>query len=127
MTASGDLKLEHPSADTLKVVLSGQWKLGGDLPGADELSVLTHGLSTLRIFHCFSVALWTAEKGHKTHYIPSFKFCLRDFNVYNRFIYLHFIPAMETTVVVFFRRRAEGDVYSLHCPFVREPCRTYRL
>ena len=37
MTASGDLKLEHPSGDTLKVVLSGQWKLGGELPRADQV------------------------------------------------------------------------------------------
>ena len=32
MTARGEMTMEQPSADTLKVLLSGQWKLGGDLP-----------------------------------------------------------------------------------------------
>jgi phospholipid/cholesterol/gamma-HCH transport system permease protein len=34
MTARGEMSLEHPSAGTLKVILSGDWKLGGELPGA---------------------------------------------------------------------------------------------
>ena len=75
-----------------------------------ELSALTRGLSTFCIFHCFSITSGTTEKGHKTLYISSFKFCFRNFNVYNRFIHLHFIPAVGTTVVVFFRRRAEREV-----------------
>ena len=75
-----------------------------------ELSALTRGLSTFCIFHCFSIAPGTTEKGHKTLYISSFKFSFRNFDVYNRFIYLHFIPAVGTTVVVFFRKRAEGEV-----------------
>ena len=28
MTARGEMSLEQPSADTLKVILSGDWKLG---------------------------------------------------------------------------------------------------
>jgi phospholipid/cholesterol/gamma-HCH transport system permease protein len=37
MTARGEMIMEQPSADTLKVILSGQWKLGGELPGADKV------------------------------------------------------------------------------------------
>jgi phospholipid/cholesterol/gamma-HCH transport system permease protein len=37
MTVRGEMSLEHLSADTLKVILSGHWKLGGDLPGADRV------------------------------------------------------------------------------------------
>ncbi len=37
MTARGELSLEQPSADTLTVVLTGDWKLGGELPGADKV------------------------------------------------------------------------------------------
>ena len=37
MTARGEMSMEQPSADTLKVILSGQWKLGGELPGADQV------------------------------------------------------------------------------------------
>jgi phospholipid/cholesterol/gamma-HCH transport system permease protein len=35
MTARGEMSLEQPSADTLKVVLAGDWKLSGQVPGAD--------------------------------------------------------------------------------------------
>jgi phospholipid/cholesterol/gamma-HCH transport system permease protein len=37
MTARGEMIMEQPSADTLKVMLSGHWKLGGELPGADKV------------------------------------------------------------------------------------------
>ncbi len=37
MTARGEMILEEPSADTLKVILSGDWQLGGALPGADQV------------------------------------------------------------------------------------------
>ena len=37
MTAHGEMTMEQPSADTLKVILSGHWKLGRDLPGADKI------------------------------------------------------------------------------------------
>ena len=37
MTARGEMSLEQPSADTLKVILSGHWKLGDELPGADKV------------------------------------------------------------------------------------------
>jgi phospholipid/cholesterol/gamma-HCH transport system permease protein len=37
MTARGEMIIEQPSADTLRVILSGHWKLGGELPGADKV------------------------------------------------------------------------------------------
>ena len=37
MTARGEMSLEQLSADTLKVILSGHWKLGEDLPGAAKI------------------------------------------------------------------------------------------
>jgi len=37
MTTRGEMILEQPAADTLKLVLSGDWKLGGELPGVDKV------------------------------------------------------------------------------------------
>jgi phospholipid/cholesterol/gamma-HCH transport system permease protein len=37
MTARGEMVMEQSSADTLKVILSGDWKLGGELPGAGKV------------------------------------------------------------------------------------------
>jgi phospholipid/cholesterol/gamma-HCH transport system permease protein len=37
LTACIEMILEQPSADTLKIILSGHWKLGGDLPRADKV------------------------------------------------------------------------------------------
>jgi phospholipid/cholesterol/gamma-HCH transport system permease protein len=37
MTAPSTLSLEAPSGDTLKVILAGDWKLGADLPGAEQV------------------------------------------------------------------------------------------
>jgi phospholipid/cholesterol/gamma-HCH transport system permease protein len=37
MTARGEMSLEQPTADTLRVVFSGDWKIGGELPGFDKV------------------------------------------------------------------------------------------
>ena len=37
MTTRGEMIMEQPSADTLKVILAGHWQLGGELPGADKV------------------------------------------------------------------------------------------
>ena len=37
MTARGEMTLEQPAADTLKVILSGDWLLGGELPKAETV------------------------------------------------------------------------------------------
>ena len=43
MTVSGEMTMEQPSGDTLKVILSGSWKLGGELPGADKVQRMLEG------------------------------------------------------------------------------------
>ncbi len=37
MIARGEMTLEQPSADTLKVILAGDWQLSGDVPKADTV------------------------------------------------------------------------------------------
>ena len=37
MTTRGEMTLEQPAVDTLKVILSGDWLLGGDLPKAETV------------------------------------------------------------------------------------------
>ncbi len=37
MPLRGEMVMEHPSADTLKVILSGHWKLGAELPVAEKV------------------------------------------------------------------------------------------
>jgi len=48
MTARGEMVIEQPSADTLKVILSGDWKLGGELPGADKVQQRLEGRPGVR-------------------------------------------------------------------------------
>src|SRR5208337_1205980 len=48
MMARAEMVIEQPSADTLKVILSGQWKLGGDLPGADKVQQRLEGRPGVR-------------------------------------------------------------------------------
>ena len=55
MTARGEMVMEQPSADTLRVILSGDWKLGGDLPGADKVQ---QGSKAGRGF-----AIWSSTPG----------------------------------------------------------------
>ena len=43
MTARGEMIMEQPSADTLKLILSGDWKLGGELPGVDKIQQRLEG------------------------------------------------------------------------------------
>jgi hypothetical protein len=46
MTARGEMIMEQPSTDTLKVILSGHWKLSGELPGADKVQQTSRGFAT---------------------------------------------------------------------------------
>jgi phospholipid/cholesterol/gamma-HCH transport system permease protein len=48
MTARGEMIMEQPTADTLKVILSGDWKLGGELPGADKVQQMLGGRPGVR-------------------------------------------------------------------------------
>ncbi len=60
MTARGEMILEQPSADTLKVILSGEWKLGGELPGADKVQQRLAGRAGVRnlVFDTRELTQW---------------------------------------------------------------------
>lgn len=48
MATRCDLLFEHPSEDTLRVILSGPWKLGKDLPSADVVMQKAKGAAAVR-------------------------------------------------------------------------------
>ena len=48
MSTTGELLFEQPSEDTLRLILSGPWKLGKDLPSADEVTQKIKGASAVR-------------------------------------------------------------------------------
>jgi phospholipid/cholesterol/gamma-HCH transport system permease protein len=60
MTARADMIMEQPSADTLKVILSGHWKLGGELPEADKVQQRLEGRPGIRnlVFDTRELAHW---------------------------------------------------------------------
>jgi phospholipid/cholesterol/gamma-HCH transport system permease protein len=60
MTARGEMIMEQPSEDTLKVILSGHWKLGGELPGADKVQQKLEGRPGIRnlVFDTRELAHW---------------------------------------------------------------------
>jgi phospholipid/cholesterol/gamma-HCH transport system permease protein len=60
MTARGEMVLEQPSADTLKVILSGPWMLGGELPGVDKVKQMFIGRPGIRhlVFDTRELAHW---------------------------------------------------------------------
>ncbi len=48
MSTPGELLFEQPSEDTLRVILSGHWKLGKDLPSADVVMQKVKGAPAVR-------------------------------------------------------------------------------
>jgi phospholipid/cholesterol/gamma-HCH transport system permease protein len=60
MTARGEMSLEQPSADTLKLILAGHWKLGGELPGADKVQQTLQDKPAVRnlVFDTRQLASW---------------------------------------------------------------------
>jgi phospholipid/cholesterol/gamma-HCH transport system permease protein len=48
MTARGEMIMEQPSADTLKLLLSGHWKLESELPGVDKVQQTLQGRPGVR-------------------------------------------------------------------------------
>jgi phospholipid/cholesterol/gamma-HCH transport system permease protein len=52
--------MEQPSADTLILILSGDWKLGGELPGADKVQQRLEGRPGVRtiVFDTRELAHW---------------------------------------------------------------------
>ena len=60
MAARGEMSMEQPSVDLLKVNLSGQWKLGGELPGADQVQQRLKDRPGIRnvVFDTRQLAFW---------------------------------------------------------------------
>jgi phospholipid/cholesterol/gamma-HCH transport system permease protein len=78
MTARGEMSMEQPSADTLKVILSGHWNLGGELPGADKVQQTLEGRPEVRnlVFDTRELAHW--DTGLLTFLINVRAFCSRQ-------------------------------------------------
>jgi phospholipid/cholesterol/gamma-HCH transport system permease protein len=78
MTARAEMTMEQPSADTLKVILSGHWKLGGELPGADKVQQRLEGRPGVRnlVFDTRELAHW--DSGLLTFLINLHTFCSRQ-------------------------------------------------
>ncbi len=78
MTARAEMIMEQPSADTLKVILSGHWKLGGELPGADKVQQRLEGRPGVRnlVFDTRELAHW--DSGLLTFLINLGTFCSRQ-------------------------------------------------
>ena len=84
MTARGEMIMEQPSADTLKVILSGHWKLGGELPGADKVQQTLEGRPGVRnlVFDTRELAHW--DTGLLTFLINVGTLCSRQKILLNR-------------------------------------------
>jgi phospholipid/cholesterol/gamma-HCH transport system permease protein len=78
MTARGEMIMEQPSADTLKVILSGHWKLGGELPGADQVQQALAGRPGVRnlVFDTRELANW--DTGLLTFLVNVHTFCFQQ-------------------------------------------------
>jgi len=78
MTALAEMSLEQLSADTLMVKLSGYWKLGGDLPRADEVRQALQGRPGVKIivFDTRGLAFW--DTGLLTFLNDLRNFCSRQ-------------------------------------------------
>jgi phospholipid/cholesterol/gamma-HCH transport system permease protein len=75
MTPRGELIMEQPSGDTLKVILSGHWNLSGDLPGADKVQQRLASRPGVRnlVFEARELASW--DTGLLTFLVNLGKFC----------------------------------------------------
>jgi len=75
MTPPGEMSLEQPSGDTLKVILSGQWKLSRELPGADKVQQRLESRPGVRnlVFDARELADW--DTGLLTFLVNLHKFC----------------------------------------------------
>jgi phospholipid/cholesterol/gamma-HCH transport system permease protein len=78
MTARGEMIMEQPSADTLKVILAGHWKLGGELPGADKVQQKLEGRPGVRnlVFDTRELTSW--DTGLLTFLVNLGTLCSRE-------------------------------------------------
>src|SRR5208282_5344052 len=76
--ARAEMTMEQPSADTLKVILSGHWKLGGELPGADKVQQRLEGRPGVHnlVFDTRELAHW--DSGLLIFLINLHKLCSRQ-------------------------------------------------
>jgi phospholipid/cholesterol/gamma-HCH transport system permease protein len=84
MTARGEMIMEQPSADTLKVILSGHWNLGGELPGADKVQQRLAGRPGVRnlVFETRELTSW--DSGLLTFLMNVGSLCSREKILLNR-------------------------------------------
>ena len=75
MPGSGQLLLEQPSNDTLKLVLSGNWKLGDPLPSADDVNQKIESTGPIHhiTFNAENLGEW--DSGLLTFLRKLWKFC----------------------------------------------------
>ncbi|MCK9376239.1 MAG: ABC transporter permease [Syntrophobacterales bacterium] len=78
MTARGEMIMEQPSADTLKLILSGHWNLGGEHPGADKVQQTLQDRPGVRnlVFDTLNLAHW--DTGLLTFLVNVGNFCSRQ-------------------------------------------------
>jgi phospholipid/cholesterol/gamma-HCH transport system permease protein len=78
MTAQPEMIMEQPSGDTLKVILSGQWKLSGELPRADKVQQMVASRPGVRniVFDARELAYW--DTGLLTFLVNLGKFCSQE-------------------------------------------------
>jgi phospholipid/cholesterol/gamma-HCH transport system permease protein len=84
MTARGEMTLEQPAADTLKVILSGAWKLESELPGADQVQQRLAGRAGIRnlVFDTRELTQW--DSGLLTFLMDLGAICSREKILLNR-------------------------------------------
>ena len=84
MTARGEMILEQPASDTLKLILSGDWKLGGELPGADKVQQRLEARPGVRnlVFDTRELASW--DSGLLTFLMNLGTLCSRQQILLNR-------------------------------------------
>lgn len=84
MTARGEMVMEQPSGETLKVILSGDWKLGGEMPGADKVQQRLADRPGVRslVFDTRSLASW--DTGLLTFLMNLYAFCSHQKITLNR-------------------------------------------
>jgi phospholipid/cholesterol/gamma-HCH transport system permease protein len=75
MSESGELLFEQPSKDTLRVILSGSWKLGEPLPSTDDIRQKVESTGPIRHISFNAEKLGDWDSGLLTFLRKLWKFC----------------------------------------------------
>jgi phospholipid/cholesterol/gamma-HCH transport system permease protein len=78
MATPGELLFEQPSDDTLRVILSGRWKLGKDLPSADVVRQKAKGAHAVRDIGLDAQGLTDWDTGLLIFLADIWKFCAEE-------------------------------------------------